>query len=217
MELIFSSMLQPLKLLFIIVITIFFIIFVQFAQLVKLKPPSTGEMQKRHKIFSTSSASPFHVSLLTLSMVFRPDLITDRVRSTRGGNIFSLFVCPHRGGVPTFRMVGGGGGTYSGLDGGGGGGTYSGLDGGGVTYSILDGGGGYLLSGLDGGGTYLPRSGWGGVPTFPGGRGVPTLGRYPPTRVGTPPPRVGTPPTRVVTPPGRYPPSPTRVGTPPPG
>ena len=107
----------------------------------------------------------------------RPNcIITDRVRSTRGGNIFSLFVCPHLGGggVPTFRM--GGGYLLTGLDGGGGylpsrsggggvptfwlvggGGvpTFQVQVGGGGTY-LLAGGGGYLLSGLDGGG-YLPR------------------------------------------------------------
>ena len=40
-------------------------------------------------------------------------LITDRVRSTREGNIFSLFVCSHQGGYP----VQPGGGTLSSLGG----------------------------------------------------------------------------------------------------
>ena len=125
-------------------------------------------------------------------------LITARIRRMTGGYIFTLCVSPHLGGVPTFRMVGGG---YL-LSGPGWGGGY-----------LLSGPGGeYLLSGPGWGGTYsqvqvgggVPtlRSGWGGVPTFPGpGGGVPTqvriggyLGRYPPTRVGTPPTRVGTPP-----------------------
>ena len=102
-------------------------------------------------------------------------LITDRVRSTRGGNIFSLSVCPHPGGgVPTFRMVGGGYLLRSGWWGG---------------YLPRSGQGGYLLSGLDRGG---------GVPTFPGldgggylpsqvvgGRGY--LGRYPPQESRYPP------------------------------
>ena len=103
-------------------------------------------------------------------------IITDRVRSTRGGNIFSLSVCPHPGGGGTYLPDGGG--TYSGLDGGeggtysqvwmGGGGTYSQVwMVGGYLLSSLDGGGVPTFPGLDGGGTYLPR--WGGY-----------LGRYPP-------------------------------------
>ena len=120
-------------------------------------------------------------------------IFTDRVRSTRGGNIFSLSVCPHPGGVPTFRM---GGGTYSGLDGGWGGGVPTQVwmvggvptlrSGGGVPTQVWMGGVPTLRSGrggtyssLDGGGggTYLPRFGWGGtyLPRWGG-----YLGRYPP-------------------------------------
>ena len=86
------------------------------------------------------------------------NIFTDRVRSTRGGNIFSLSVCPHPGwGVPTFRMVGGGVPTQVWMVGGG--------------YLPRSGWEGYLLSGLDGG----------GLPTFPGlDRG----GGYLPSQVG---------------------------------
>ena len=77
------------------------------------------------------------------------------------------------GGIPSqVWMVGGGGGTYSGLDGWGGYLLRSGWWGGGVPTL----GGGYLpwWGYLPWGGTYL-----GGVPTL--GRGVPTLvgGTYP--------------------------------------
>ena len=34
-------------------------------------------------------------------------LFTDRVRSTRGGNIFTLCVCPHLGGEYAIRLMGG--------------------------------------------------------------------------------------------------------------
>ena len=114
-------------------------------------------------------------------------IITDRVRSTRGGNVFTLFT-----------ICGGGGGyLLSGPDGGGGGGTYSQVRmvrGGVPTFPGL-GGGGYPLSGLDGGGgsTYLPRSGCGGgVPTlrsgwggtYPGGGYLPMVGTPPPPHQG---------------------------------
>ena len=105
-------------------------------------------------------------------------IITDRVRSTRGGNVFSLSVSPHLGG--------GGGVTY--LPDGGGGGGY--------LLSGLDGGEGYLPSQVQGGGGTYSQV-WmvgGGVPTFPGaGGGVPTqdwmgggtyLGRYPSPHLG---------------------------------
>ena len=73
------------------------------------------------------------------------NIITDRVRSTRGGNVFTLFT-----------IWGGGGGGYllSGQDGGGGRGvpTFPGLGGGGGVVPTL-------------------RSGWGGVPTQVGGGG----------------------------------------------
>ena len=79
-------------------------------------------------------------------------VFTDRVRSTRGGNIFSLSVCPHPGGVVPRPADGGGGGVPCPADGGG------------VPHPA------------DGGGT--PSSWWWGVPQ-PGGtsaRGVPQLG-----------------------------------------
>ena len=87
-------------------------------------------------------------------------LVTDHIRSMRGGNIFSLFVCPHPGGYLPSRWWGGyllsgldGGGTY--LPGPGGGGYLPSGWWGGVP-TLRSGWGGYLLSGLDGGG-YLPR------------------------------------------------------------
>ena len=79
-----------------------------------------------------------------LSQVEACCIITARIRRMTGGYIFTLCVSPHLGGVPTFRMVGGG------------------------TYSQVRVGGGYLLSGPGGGGVPTLRSGWGGVPTFPG-------------------------------------------------
>ena len=80
-----------------------------------------------------------------ISQVMPTAIITARVRSTREGNIFSLFVCSHRGGgVPTFWV--GGVPTFPGLDGGGG-------------YLLL--GGGYLPSQVwMGGGGYLPSQVW---------------------------------------------------------
>ena len=104
-------------------------------------------------------------------------LITDRVRSTRGGNIFSLLVCSHPGGgVPTQVWMGGEGGTYSQVWTGGGVPTLRSGRGGGVhTLRSGRGEGGYLLSGLDGGGeggTYSQVwTGGGGVPTLRSGRG----------------------------------------------
>ena len=71
-------------------------------------------------------------------------LLTDRVRSTRGGYIFSLSVSSHLrrgGGVPTFQGLDGGGVP-----------TFPGLDGGVPTFP---GGGGYLSSQVWIGG-YLP-------------------------------------------------------------
>ena len=181
-----------------------------------------------NKYFSCS-ANLSNSSLRHMFWKIQNFLFTDRVRSTRGGNVFSLCVSSHLGGgVPTFRVVGGVP-------------TFPGLDGGVPTFPGLDRGGVPTFPGLDGGGgTYFSRSGQGGVPTFPGLDGGGYLlfqvwvgggylpGRYPPLpRVGTPPaqgryplplPRVGTPSPlpRVGTPPaqGRYPPPP-RVGTPP--
>ena len=88
----------------------------------------------------------------------RMNIFTDRVRSTRGGNIFSLSVCPHPGGGTYLPDGGGGGYLLSGLDGGGvptfqvqGGVPTFWLVGGGGTYFQVWVGGGYLLSDLDGG------------------------------------------------------------------
>ena len=126
----------------------------------------------------------------TILFIFKDQFLTDRVRSTRGGYIFSLSVSSHLGkgggGVPTFRA---GGGTYfprSGWGGGGGVPTFPGLGG--------------------GGGTYFSRSGYLPLVGTP-----PTQGRYPPPRVGTPPATQGRyPPTQGRYPPvqGRYPPHP---------
>ena len=84
--------------------------------------------------------------------VWCSEFITDRVRSTRGGNIFSLFVCSHPGG----------GGTYL---------PKSGWGGGVPTFRV---GGVPTFSGLGGGG-YLP-SRWGGTPVggTPGNLSPPT-------------------------------------------
>ena len=87
--------------------------------------------------------------------LLREIFITDRVRSTRGGNIFSLSVCPHPGGCTYLTDSGGGGGTYSHVWMGG---YLPSRSGWGGTYLLAGGGGGYLLSGVGG-----------GVPTFWGG------------------------------------------------
>ena len=123
-------------------------------------------------------------AMLTRTFLSSNDLLTDRVRSTRGGYVFSLSVSSHLGGggVPTFP----------GLDGGVP--TFPGLEGGDPTFPGLEGGGVPTFPGLDGG-TYLPGLD-GGVPTL-----VPRVGT-PLPRVGTNPPRVGTPPAQ-----GRYPPT----------
>ena len=100
-------------------------------------------------------------------------VITDRVRSTRGCYIFSLFVCSHLGGYP---IPGPGGGGYP-IPGPGGGGTPS----------QVQVGGGYPIPGPGRGGTHLvyPPPGRGRLP------GVPT-----PTWQGAPAPGTPSLPTR---------------------
>ena len=121
--------------------------------------------------------------------IYFASFITARVRSTREGTVFTgVCLSTFRGGG-TYLPDGGGGGTYSGLDGGrvptygrGGGGTYSALAGGGVPTQLWL--GGYLP--WLGGGTYLGQGGevptqlWlgGGYLPWPGVGGY--LPRYPP-------------------------------------
>ena len=116
--------------------------------------------------FASESSEHFKVFLehksyiYELYMIYRK-IITDRVRSTRGGNVFSLCVSSHLGGRGTY-LPDGGGGTYSQVW----------MVGGGYLPSQVRGGGGYLLSGLDGGGVpTFPGPRWGGVPTLRSGRG----------------------------------------------
>ena len=90
-------------------------------------------------------------------------LITDRVRSTRGGYIFSLFVCSH---------LGGGGGGYP-IPGPGGGG--------GVPPSQVQ--GGYPISGPGGGGG-VPHPLMGGTPSYPPQQGYPPPFRSDPRMEG---------------------------------
>ena len=49
-----------------------------------------------HKSFGICAGLTFTIDLI--SMFIDHTLITDRVRSTRGGNSFTLLVCPHLGG-----------------------------------------------------------------------------------------------------------------------
>ena len=107
---------------------------------------------------------------------------TDRVRSMRGGYIFSLCVSPHLGGYP-IRLMGGVPHPRSSWGG----------------YPIPGPAGGYPIPGPAGGST--PSSRWGGTPSCQ--KGGARLG-YPPGR-GTPPP-AGVPPRLG------YPPSPHRLG-----
>ena len=104
------------------------------------------------------------------------------------GRLYFHFVCQFIPGGGTY-LLGGWGGTYSGLVGGVP--TFPGLGGGVPTFP-----------GLGGGVPIFPGLG-GGVPTFPGPGGgyLPCPGRVPLPRVGTPLPRAGTPPHQ-----GRYPP-----------
>ena len=81
---------------------------------------------------------------------FRNHLVTDRVRSTRGGNVFTLFTSWGGGGY-SIQLTGGGG-------------TPSQVQAGGGTPSQVQAGGGGTPSQVQVGGVPHPRSKWGGTP-----------------------------------------------------
>ena len=113
--------------------------------------------------------------LRELSLFIKTGIITDRVHSTRGGYIFSLFVCSHLGGVPNPAD----GGVPHPRSRWGGGYPISGP--GGRGYPIQ------LMGGYPGRGAYLgyppSRSRWGPTQGYPPrSRWGPTQG-YPPIQV----------------------------------